>query len=196
MMWTALAQQYPQTVQQQPAVVNGQNGVIPAGTQVSIRTNENISATSADVGHTYPAEIAQDIVGQNGQILVPAGSPAALTVGKVSSGQMGVGSNEVALGLQSVNVNGRTYNVQTNTATASNDRGIGANKRTAEMTGGGALLGTLVGAVAGGGKGAAIGAVVGGAGGAAAQVLTRGSNVKVPAESVLNFKLDQPLMLQ
>jgi outer membrane lipoprotein SlyB len=79
----------------------------------------------------------------------------------------------------------------------SNDqRGIGANKRTAEMTGGGAVLGTVVGAIAGGGKGAAIGAVVGGAGGAATQVLTRGKEVKVPAETLLTFKLDQPLRLQ
>src|SRR5207244_7207406 len=35
--------------------------------------------------------------------------------------------------------------------------GLGKNKRTAEMVGGGAVLGTLIGAIAGGGKGAAIG---------------------------------------
>jgi outer membrane lipoprotein SlyB len=64
------------------------------------------------------------------------------------------------------------------------------------MVGGGAVLGTLIGAVAGGGKGAAIGAVTGSAAGAGAQVLTRGKSVKVPAESKLSFKLDQPLSLQ
>ena len=64
------------------------------------------------------------------------------------------------------------------------------------MTGGGALLGTLIGAVAGGGKGAAIGAAVGGAAGATTQVMTRGHEVKVPAESVLTFKLETPLTLQ
>jgi hypothetical protein len=129
-------------------------------------------------------------------VLIPRNSPAQLTVQQVGSGAMGVGNNQVALALQSVSVNGRTYNVISNTNTQSSDRGIGANKRTAEMTGGGALLGTVIGAIAGGGKGALIGAVVGGAGGAAAQVLTRGKEVKVPAESVLTFKLDQPLMLQ
>jgi hypothetical protein len=120
-----------------------------------------------------------------------------LTVQEVNSGNMGVGSNQVALALQSVSVNGRVYNVVSNTNTeAGDDRGIGANKRTAKMTGGGALLGTVIGAIAGGGKGALIGAVVGGAGGAAAQVLTRGKEVKVPAESMLTFRLDQPLTLQ
>jgi hypothetical protein len=170
--------------------------MIPAGTQLQIRTNENIQADAQSAGRTYSAEIASDVMGPNGQVLIPRGSPAQLTVQSVNSGTMGVGNNQVALALQSVNVNGRNYNVISNTNQQAGNRGIGANKRTAEMTGGGALLGTIIGAVAGGGKGALIGAVVGGAGGAAAQVLTRGKEVKVPAESVLTFKLDQPLMLQ
>ena len=64
------------------------------------------------------------------------------------------------------------------------------------MVGGGALLGTLVGAIAGGSKGAAVGAAVGAAGGATAQVLTRGKEVRVPAETILSFRLNQPLRLQ
>ncbi|HVX66192.1 MAG TPA: hypothetical protein VHA11_06310, partial [Bryobacteraceae bacterium] len=55
--------------------------------------------------------------------------------------------------------------------------------------------GTILGAIAGGGKGAAIGAVAGGAAGAGAQVLTRGKDVKVPAETQLTFRLDQPINL-
>lgn len=196
----AAAQQYPsQTVPPSTNTApygNASNAVIPAGTELQIRTNENIVADANSAGRTYSAEISRDIVGPNGQVMVPRGSLAQLTVQNVSSGAMGVGNNQVALALQSVSVNGRSYNVISNTSTQSGDRGIGANKRTAEMTGGGALLGTVVGAIAGGGKGALIGAVVGGAGGAAAQVLTRGKEVKVPAESVLTFKLDQPLMLQ
>ena len=193
------AAQISQTAPSVPATVNS-NNMIPAGTQISIRTNQAIQAdkNSVGTGQTYSAEIAQDIQGANGQILVPKGSPATLIVAPVSnSGVVGsVTGNQVALGLQSITVNGRAYNVQTASQSVSNNRGIGANKRTAEMTGGGALLGTLVGAVAGGAKGAVIGAVVGGGAGAAAQVATKGSNVNVPAESVLTFKLDQPLTLQ
>lgn len=74
--------------------------------------------------------------------------------------------------------------------------GPGANRRTAKWVGGGAALGTLIGAIAGGGKGAAIGAAVGAAGGATTQVLTKGSEVKVPAETMLTFQLDQPLRLE
>jgi len=54
----------------------------------------------------------------------------------------------------------------------------------------------LLGAIAGGGKGAAIGAVAGAAAGGTTQVLTRGKEVKVPAESTLRFKLDKPLRLE
>jgi hypothetical protein len=52
--------------------------------------------------------------------------------------------------------------------------GLGANKRTGAFVGGTALLGTVIGAIAGGGNGAAIGAVAGAGAGAGAQVLTRG----------------------
>jgi hypothetical protein len=63
------------------------------------------------------------------------------------------------------------------------------------MVGGGAVLGTLIGAVAGGAKGAVVGAVAGAAAGAGAQVLTRGKEVNVPAESVLTFRLGNPINL-
>src|SRR5207249_3763331 len=69
----------------------------------------------------------------------------------------------------------------------------GTNKRTGEYVGGGALLGAIIGAIAGGGKGAAIGAAGGAAAGAGAQVLTRGSRVNIPAESLLTFQLTQPV---
>lgn len=190
-------QTYPQqTVSQSP--ITAQNGSIPAGTQLQIRTNEAINANAQTANRSYSAEIAQDVIGDNGRVLIPRGSQAQLTVGKVSAGNMGTGSNEVALALQSVTVNGMTYQITSNPVKqqSSDERGIGANKRTATMTGGGALLGTVIGAVAGGGKGALIGAIVGGGAGAAAQVATRGSEVKVPAETLLTFKLDQPLTLQ
>ncbi len=181
----------------QPAAATpGQAAAIPAGTQVQIRTNQAIDATKENVGQQYSAEIADNILDASGNILVPKGSQAQLTIANVGTTQKGVGSNEVSLALQSINVGGRTFTVQTNPVTQQNERGIGANKRTAEMTGGGAVLGTVIGAVAGGGKGAAIGAAVGGASGAAAQVATRGNEVKVPAETVLTFKLDQSVTLQ
>jgi hypothetical protein len=167
---------------------------LPAGTNIVIRTNENITATPQDVGHTYSAEIARAIEDQSGNVIVPKNSPAQLTVAKFNNPTLG--QEEVSLALHSININGHTYQIASNAVTEKGSDGIGANKKTAEYVGGGALLGTLIGAVAGGGKGAAIGAAVGGAGGGATQVLTKGKEVKVPAESVLTFQLDRSLRLQ
>jgi uncharacterized protein YcfJ len=60
----------------------------------------------------------------------------------------------------------------------------------------GTAVGAIIGAIAGGGKGAAIGALAGAAAGGGAQVLTKGKEIRVPAETVLNFRLDQPLRLR
>ena len=99
--------------------------------------------------------------------------------------------------LDAVVVNGQRYSVTTYDVTRSGDQkdGIGANGRTGKFVGGGALFGTLLGAVAGGGKGAAIGALAGGAAGAGGEMATRGRRVRVPAESLLTFQLQQPLSL-
>lgn len=184
-----------QTVASTPErVQTSQPEVLPSGTNIVIRTNENIAATPADVGKTYSAEIARAIEDQSGRVLVPKNSPVELTVAKVQNPTLG--QEEVSLAIRSINIQGHTYRVTSNTVAEKGNNGLGANKKTAEYVGGGAVLGTLIGAVAGGGKGAAIGAAVGGAGGAATQVLTKGKEVKVPAESVLTFQVTTPIHLQ
>jgi hypothetical protein len=164
-------------------------GVIPAGTNFSVRTNEEIKTRQA--GATFDAQVAQEIQDQNGNVLVPSGSRAELVVVESSSGGV-AGTPTVELAIRSITLNGRKQQIHTANQEEKGVAGIGANRRTAEMVGGAAALGTLIGAVAGGGKGAAIGAAVGAAGGAATQVLTRGKEVQIPAETVLTFRLDQP----
>ena len=126
--------------------------------------------------------MAQDVVNQSGQVLIPRGSPAELVITQVSDGGV-AGTRTIALQLRSVTINGNRREVTTVTEQQSSREGLGANRRTAETVGGGAALGALLGAVIGGGQGAAVGAAVGAAGGAAAQVLTRGDEVRVPAET-------------
>ncbi len=168
--------------------------IIPSGATLAVRTNQEINATSAAEGHTYSATVEQDIRDESGAVAIPRGSEAQLVVRKASSGGT-TGSPELVLDVQSVTVSGQRYMVSTADVERKNKRGIGKNRRTGEMVGGGAVLGTIIGAVAGGGKGAAIGAIAGAGAGATAQVLTKGKEVRVPAETVLNFRLDQPLRL-
>ncbi|MCB1022195.1 MAG: hypothetical protein H6509_00940 [Bryobacterales bacterium] len=171
-----------------PTVRTSEAGVIPAGTEFSVRANETINTNQ--VGGTYRAEVAQTIEDANGRVLVPAGSAAELTVVDARSGGT-VGSRQIELAIRSVTVNGKRYMINSEARTEGGPAGIGTNRRTGEMVGGGAAIGALIGAIAGGGKGAAVGAAVGAAGGAATQVLTRGDTVKIPAETVMSFRTSE-----
>ena len=168
---------------------------VPAGTRITVMTNDNIDSSTASEGQTFSAEVVENVTDLDGQVLIPKGSEADLVIRHVASQGAVTGNSELVLDLESLNLNGRRYTISTQEVTEQNNSGLGANKRTATMVGGGAVLGTLIGAVAGGGKGAAIGALAGGAAGAGAQVLTRGKSVKVPTESKLSFQLDRPLRL-
>jgi hypothetical protein len=164
------------------------SGIIDAGTTITVRTNESIDAKDSD-GHVYSGVVEQDVMNRNGNIAIPKGSDVELVVKQVSD-------NEIALDLDSVMINGQRYSIQGESASnvrTEKKEGVGVNKRTGKYVGGGAALGAIIGAIAGGGKGAAIGAGAGAAAGAGAQVLTRGNSVKVPAESLLTFRLEQPL---
>jgi hypothetical protein len=102
------------------------------------------------------------------------------------------GSSELELELTRMVIDGKDYPVVSSDYTL---QGKGRGKNTAEKVGGGAALGAIIGAIAGGGKGAAIGAGVGAGAGGAVQVLTRGQQVKVPSETLLEFRLQQPAMV-
>jgi hypothetical protein len=169
---------------------------LPAGTEIEVMANQDIDSKIATEGKVFPADVSENVMNATGQVIIPKGSEAELVIRRVKSAGAVTGSSDLALDLQSVKVGGRRYTVSTEDVERKGREGLGGNKRTAEMVGGGAALGTLIGAIAGGGKGAAIGAATGAAAGAGTQVLTRGKAVKVPAESKLRFKLDQPLHLQ
>jgi hypothetical protein len=170
--------------------------VIPAGTDLVLLTNEPINSARSAPWRAYSAEIDRPILDAAGRLIVPAGSPAELVVVNATSGGT-FGTAQVALAVRSVTIDGQTYPVAStiNEQQASNE-GLGANRRTAETVGGGAALGTLIGAIAGGGTGALVGAGLGAAGGAAVNVLTKGDRVRVPAETVLTFRLDRPILLE
>jgi hypothetical protein len=170
--------------------LSAQSNTVPAGTQITVRTNESIDAKNSNDGRIYTAVVDQDVQDNSGRVVIPRGSNAELIV-------RNAGNREVALDIESINVNGQRYTVSTTDQTvngSSNSKdGVGANKRTGKYVGGGAVIGSIIGAIAGGGKGAAIGAATGAGAGAIGQTVTKGGSVRVPAESLLTFRLDQPL---
>lgn len=172
--------------------VSGAPNTIPAGTRLDVRTNELITSAKGE-GKTYSAQIEVDVVDEQGKVLLPKGAPVELVVmeTKEKGGVRGAG---MQLGMRSVTVNGQTYLVISQEL--SQTTGLGRNRGTAEKVGGGAALGTVIGAASGGTKGAVIGGLAGAAAGALAQVLMAGKEAKIPAESVLQFRLDEPMVLQ
>lgn len=163
-----------------------------SGTEIKVRTDAPISAQSVSAGQSFPATVSQDVTDSSGNVVVPSGSRAQLAAVQTSDKQ-------ISLALRSITANGQRYYLSTNSTEAestSAKQGVGKNTRTAKYVGGGALAGTLIGAIAGGGKGAAIGALAGGAAGAGAQTLTKGKKLDIPAESQLTFRLEQNVNLQ
>ncbi|HEY6945481.1 MAG TPA: hypothetical protein VI431_10110 [Candidatus Acidoferrum sp.] len=169
--------------------------VLPVGTKVAVRTEDTIDSAKAAEGQTYPAEAADDVLDADGNVVIPRGSNAQIVIRSASKGGKIRGASDLVLDLQSISVEGQEYLVSTTDLQQKGRQGVGANKRTAEMTGGGAALGAIIGAIAGGGKGAAIGAGAGAGGGALTQILTKGGSIKVPAETVLTFQLDKPVRI-
>jgi hypothetical protein len=168
--------------------------VIASGTEIQIRTNETIDSDKASPGQLFSAEVTEAVEDVSSDIGIPAHSPAKLLILSKSEGR--VSSPDLILDLDSVTINGRVHRVYTAELKESNEKGFGKNKRTAELLGGGAAIGSLVGAIFGGGRGAAIGAGTGAGGGFVTQLLTRGKQVKVPAETILHFRLERPLVLE
>ena len=162
---------------------------VEPGANLAVRTNEPIETHSRD-GRIYYGRIADDVRGTDGQIAIPRGSDVELIVRRERD-------NDLILDIESITAYGQRYAIDTQAQRieSSDRQGVGANRRTGEFVGGGAVLGTILGAIAGGGKGAAIGAAAGAAAGAGGQVLTRGREVNVPAESIVNFRLDQALLI-
>ncbi len=166
---------------------------IPTGTEVSVRNDETIDSAKAVEGQTYAAEVTSDVRDANGAIVIPRGANAQLVIKSASSGGRIRGASDLVIALQSVSVDGQQYVVNTTDIRQEGNAGVGVNKRTGEYVGGGAALGAIIGAIAGHGKGAAIGTATGAGAGALTQILTKGSSIKIPAETLMTYRLDQPL---
>jgi hypothetical protein len=162
---------------------------IETGTTLQVRMTEPVDTQAVD-GRVFTGTVESDVRDNQGRLAIVAGSTAELVVRKASD-------SELVLDLDSITVNGRRYGVDATRAAlgASNNSGLGANRETARNVGGGAVLGAILGAVIGGGDGAAAGAVAGAAAGATVQILTKGNRISVPAEAMLNYRLQSDLNL-
>jgi BON domain len=158
---------------------------IPAGTEITVRMIDGVDSSRDQAGQEFGASIAAPVV-VNNQVVISQGSDARVRLVRAANAGHMTGKSEVELTLSSVTVDGSSYDADTTTY---NQAGASRGKRTAETVGGGAVLGGLIGAIAGKGKGAVIGSAIGAGAGTAVQAGTKAPPIKVPAETKIDFTL-------
>jgi len=171
-----------------PASAAGGLVTIPAGQSLLVRMIDGVDSSKNHVGDIFHATLETDLT-VNGVLVARKGTDVYGRLAEAKEAGHIKGSSELQLELTRIVIDGHDYPVVSSDYTL---QGKGRGKNTAEKVGGGAALGAIIGAIAGGGKGAAIGAGVGAGAGGAVQVLTRGQQVKVPSETLLEFRLQQP----
>ncbi|HUX43562.1 MAG TPA: hypothetical protein VMV57_02310, partial [Terracidiphilus sp.] len=164
---------------------------LASGTSLPIRLTDALDTKTIQTDDVFHASVAHDIL-VNGIVAIPQGSPVLGHVVEAREATHFKGQSLLSLELTQVTVRGEKIPLQTDTFTR---EGKARGKNTAEKAGGGAVLGALVGALAGGGKGAAIGALAGGGAGAGVNAVTRGQQIQLPSESQLEFSLQNPVSL-
>ncbi len=162
---------------------------LPAGTIVPVRITETLDSKTAQPNDVFHGSLAADL-GTQGVIAIPHGVEV---VGRVVDSHEAAhfkGAALLTLELTQLSAHGQKVTLVTDAYTK---EGAARGKNTAEKAGGGAVLGAIIGGLAGGGKGAAIGGLAGAGAGTGVNAATRGQQVVIPTETLINFQLQSPI---
>jgi hypothetical protein len=162
---------------------------IPAGQSLLVRMIDGVDSSKNHVGDIFHASLETDL-NVNGQLIARKGTDVYGRLATADKAGTFSGKSELQLELTRMVIDGHDYPI---VSSDYNVQGKGRGGDTAKKVGGGAVLGAIIGGIAGGGKGAAIGAAAGGGAGAGVQIITKGQQVKVPTEALLEFRLQQPV---
>jgi hypothetical protein len=175
-----------------PAAPKPVSMTLPAGTYFTVRLNKTVGSKVSTSGQTFTAKLAQAIV-IDGHTVIPADAEFNGKVIEAAPAGHLSGGASLRVALTSFTLNGTEHQIQTTPVVRVSQ---GKGKRTAEMAGGAAAVGALVGVLAHGGKGALIGAAVGAGAGAGASAVSGGDReIVMRAESSVKFKLSEPLTI-
>jgi hypothetical protein len=164
---------------------------VPAGTRLLIRMVDSVDSSKQKVGYRFTATLETNLQAQD-VVVAPRGTTLYGRLATAQSAGRLSGGSELTLELTDIVINGTAYPLLTSTYEV---RESGQGKKTAGKILGGTGLGALIGGLAGGGKGAAIGAAAGAGAGTAVSAASKGKQVSVPSESLLEFRLQQPVSL-
>jgi hypothetical protein len=171
---------------------SGSGVTVPAGTSLLVRMIDSVDSDKNHVGDRFRASLEQDLT-VDGVVVAPRGADVYGRLAEAKESGHFEGKSQLKLELTDLVINTRLQPIMSGDYELS---GSSRGANTAKKVGVGAVAGTVIGALAGGGKGAAIGAGVGAGAGAAVQVMTKGEQVHVPSETLLDFRTAQPFTVQ
>jgi outer membrane murein-binding lipoprotein Lpp len=165
---------------------------VPAGTELAIRIDQRLSARTSYSGEHFNGNVVDPVL-SNGTVIIPRGTPVSGRVVEAHHGGHFRGRSVLELRLTAMTLNGYEYPLDTHDTVRSR-RGKG--RRSAGIIGGMTGAGMLIGGIASGGVGLAIGAAAGAGSGTAIAGGTGNHNLDIPAESIVHFRLADPLVVQ
>jgi len=166
--------------------------VLAAGTSLTVRIGETVSAARNQIGDTFVATLEQPLV-IDGFIICERGSRVVGKVTQATPSGKGGGQSHLSLELTQLSTSDRQrVQIHTDPYTKS---GSGSTGGDLAKVGAGAAIGAAIGAVAGGGKGAAIGAGAGAAAGTGGVLISNGKSVEVPVEARVTFRVKDPVTI-
>ena len=165
---------------------------IPVGSILPVRITQTLDSATTQQGQTFSGTLASDVV-IDGATVLRQGANVSGSVTAVQEAAHFKGSALLTIQLTSLTRRGDQIALSTDPYST---EGKGRGKNTALKTGGGAAVGAVLGGIFGGGKGAAIGAGAGGGLGAGANAITRGEQVQIAAESLIRFRLANPITVR
>jgi hypothetical protein len=187
-----LADTLPESLMGGPAAAQGDRRVtVPAGTRILIRTTDPLDSNKQKAGHRFTANLETNLQ-VNDVIVAPRGTTVHGRLATAKSGGRVSGGSQLTLELTDIVIDGTAHPIVTSSYEV---RSQGQGETTAGRVVGGVGLGALIGGIAGGGKGAGIGAAAGAATGATVSAATGGTQISIPSESLLEFRLEQPTSL-
>jgi hypothetical protein len=174
------------------AARRGSGVTVPAGTNLMVRMIDSVDSDKNHVGDRFRASLEQDLA-VDGVVVAPKGADVYGRLAEAKEAGHFEGKSQLKLELTDILINNRLQPILSGDYEVS---GSSRGSNTAKKVGVGAIAGTVIGAIAGGGRGAAIGAGVGAGAGAAVQVMTKGEQVHVPSETLLDFRIEQTFTVE
>jgi len=168
------------------------NVTVPSGTTIPVRITQTLDSATTQQGQSFSGTVATDIMA-DGLVAIRQGTAVSGRVSAVQEAAHYKGNSLLTVELVSVKRHDDSLAVSTQPYSV---QGKGRGKNTVAKVGGGAAVGAILGGIFGGGKGAAIGSAAGAGVGAGANTVTRGEQVQIPSESLINFSLTNTLSIR